>query len=216
MKWSGRLYSRFVGCVHSTCSAAGKGRREQEVRERERERQVEWKSFNQLSILLALPDTWRYAIHRGTAAAAHLSNTHTGPNVWVRWEVLEAWTIQCRLQFLFLSCTHMGAVGGTIDGGILHSPPRVASVPFTKRGRERERRNTFQIARLTDSLSYPHNAQNEMDTNPEGQTRCFLLLGSIGFSFSARHSSRAEKSATGIVSWKSYVINGAYTSVGSW
>ena len=138
MEWEALQPFRWVRPL-DLFSRRKREKRTRSERKRERERQVEWKSFNQLSILLALPDTWRYAIHRGTAAAAHLSNTHTGPNVWVRWEVLEAWTIQCRLQFLFLSCTHMGAVGGTIDGGILHSPPRVASVPFTKRGRERER-----------------------------------------------------------------------------
>lgn len=140
-----------------------KGRREQEVRDR-----LNGSLLINFRFFSPLPNPWRYAIHRGTAAAALTHIYRAAECVSEVRGTLEAWTIQCRLQSRFLFLYTCGAVGGTVltRGDLLHStPPHVTSAPVHEDERERERRNTFQIARLTDSLSYPHNTQKRDGIN---------------------------------------------------
>jgi hypothetical protein len=195
-----------------------KGRREQEVRDR-----LNGSLLINFRFFSPLPNPWRYAIHRGTAAAALTHIYRAAECVSEVRGTLEAWMIQCRLQSRFLFLYTCGAVGGTVlTRGDLTQHPAPCHECSCSRRWERKREAEYVSNRSPDRFSFlsaQHTEERWDKHNPEGQARCFLLLPglSIGFSYSARHSSRAEKSATGIVSWKkSFVINGAYASVGSW
>lgn len=114
-----------------------KGRREQEVRDRlNGSLLINFRFFSPLPTL----DAMQYTEEQQQQQRSH---TYTGwPNVWVRWEVLEAWTIQCRLQSRFLFLYTCGAQWVELywRGGIFYTAPRPMSrvLPFTKM-REKER-----------------------------------------------------------------------------
>lgn len=189
MKWEGRGLAAVSLLGTSTIHFLSLGERKK--KRTRSERQVEWKSFNQLLILLALStlDAMQYT----SGTAAHLSQQHRAQHEWVRWEVLERFNVI--FNFVALSCTHilqwMEVLTRKGGGEILHSTPHViTNVSFTKRGKResiryvgggRRFQNTFQIARLTNSLFPPARRRCEerrINTQP-GRASCFFYYTAL-------------------------------------
>ena len=136
MKWEGRGLAAVSLLGTSTIHFLSLGERKK--KRTRSERQVEWKSFNQLLILLALStlDAMQYT----SGTAAHLSQQHRAQHEWVRWEVLERFNVI--FNFVALSCTHIlqwMEVLTRKGGGRSYTARPMLSRMFHLRSEEKER-----------------------------------------------------------------------------